>query len=106
MTRCVFAIPGDLATPAGGYVYARKILPLLAERLPIEVCALAAGFPLASEAELDEAAAAAYASAGFQVVRIKGLLTNAMTQRDANAGLNCLTSEIRFPVRWVVPKTR
>ena len=54
--------------------------------------------------ELDEAAAAAYASAGFQVVPIKGLLTNGMTQRDANAGLDCLTSEIRFPVRWVHPE--
>jgi len=51
--------------------------------------------------ELDEAAAAAYASAGFQVVQIKGLLTNSLTQQDANAGLNCMTSEIRFPVRWV-----
>ncbi len=57
MTRCVFAIPGDLATPTGGYVYARKILPLLAERFPIEVCTLPGGFPLASEAELDVAAA-------------------------------------------------
>ena len=58
MTLCAFAIPGDLATPTGGYVYARKILPLLAKRLRIEVCQLPAGFPLASEAELDEAAAA------------------------------------------------
>jgi glycosyltransferase involved in cell wall biosynthesis len=57
MTLCAFAIPGDLATPTGGYVYARKILPLLAERLRIEVCPLPTGFPLASETELDEAAA-------------------------------------------------
>ena len=58
MTLCAFAIPGDLATPTGGYVYARKILPLLAERLRIEVCKLPAVFPLASEPELDEATAA------------------------------------------------
>ena len=56
MTRCVFAVPGDLATPTGGYVYARKILLLLAEKLRIEVCPLPAGFPLASKAELREAA--------------------------------------------------
>jgi hypothetical protein len=57
MTHCVFAIPGDLATPTGGYVYARKIIPLLAESLGIEICRLPAGFPLASEAELHQAAA-------------------------------------------------
>ena len=57
MTRCVFAIPGDLATPTGGYVYARKILPLLAERLGVELCRLPEGFPLASEPVLHEAAA-------------------------------------------------
>ena len=55
MTRCVFGVPGDLATPAGGYLYARKILPLLARRLSIEVCQLPAGFPLPSKTEAEEA---------------------------------------------------
>jgi hypothetical protein len=50
--------------------------------------------------ELDEAAAGAYESAGFRVIFIKGLLTNAVTSRDAGAGLDCMTSEIRTPVRW------
>lgn len=50
--------------------------------------------------ELDDAAAAAYASAGFQPVPLKGLLTNALSPVEANAGLDCLSSEIRFPVRW------
>jgi hypothetical protein len=50
--------------------------------------------------ELDEAAAKAYESAGFRVIFIKGLLTNALTAREAGAGLDCMTSEIRFPVRW------
>lgn len=50
--------------------------------------------------ELDDAASAAYAGAGFKVVPIRGLLANALAQHDANAGLDCLTSEIRFPVRW------
>ena len=58
MTRCVFAIPGDLAMPSGGYVYARKIIPLLAKSFRLELCRLPTGFPLASEAEQDEAAAA------------------------------------------------
>jgi hypothetical protein len=50
--------------------------------------------------ELDEAAAKAYRDAGFRVAPIKGLLTNALTPTDAGAGLDCMTSEIRFPVRW------
>jgi hypothetical protein len=62
--------------------------------------------PVLGFKELDEAAAAAYASAGFEVVPIKGLLTNALAQEDANAGLDCLTSEIRFPVRWAQPQDK
>lgn len=62
--------------------------------------------PLFGFKELDEAAATAYASAGFQVVPIKGLLTNALSQEDANAGLDCLTSEIRIPVRWAPEKKK
>lgn len=50
--------------------------------------------------QLDEAAAAVYEKAGFQVIYIKGLLTNALTAGPAGAGLDCLTSDIRVPVRW------
>ncbi len=58
MTRYAFAIPGELATPTGGYLYARKILPLLAERLTVEICPLPAAFPLPSDSELEEVARA------------------------------------------------
>ena len=50
--------------------------------------------------QLDEAAKKAYQEAGFQTIIIKGFVTNALTSSNANAGLDCLTSEIRFPVRW------
>ena len=58
MTRCVFAIPGGLEGPAGGYVYARKVLPLLAARMETQICPLPAGFPFPSDAELQETARA------------------------------------------------
>ncbi|MCP4221624.1 MAG: hypothetical protein GY765_43770, partial [bacterium] len=51
--------------------------------------------------QLDEAAAKAYEQAGFKVIYINGLLTNALTVGPAGAGLDCLTSDIRVPVRWV-----
>ena len=49
---------------------------------------------------LDRAAAAAYERAGYRVVFINGLLTGAVTSRNDGRGLDCLTSEIRFPVHW------
>lgn len=50
--------------------------------------------------QLDEAAAHAYEKAGFQVIYVKGLLTNAVTSWFDGAGLDCLTSDIRIPVKW------
>ena len=54
--------------------------------------------------ELDSAAAAAYAKAGYEVIFIDGLLTNALTARDNGKGLDCLTSEIRSTVQWNHPR--
>jgi glycosyltransferase involved in cell wall biosynthesis len=56
MTRCVFAIPGPLSTPAGSYTYARKVLPHLAELVPAELLSLPASFPFPSRGDLDETA--------------------------------------------------
>lgn len=50
--------------------------------------------------ELDNAARQAYEEAGFQVIRIKGYVTHALSSVQDGAGLDCLTSEIRHPVRW------
>jgi glycosyltransferase involved in cell wall biosynthesis len=49
------AIPGDLATPTGGYAYARRVLALLPEKgiLP-KVVALPGSFPTPSSVDLDE----------------------------------------------------
>ena len=52
--------------------------------------------------QLDEAAARVYEKAGFRVIYIKGLLTNALTSWFDGAGLDCLTSDIRVPVKWAV----
>ena len=99
MTRCVFAVPGDLATPTGGYVYARKILPLLAERLGIELCALPAGFPLASEAELHEAAAslAAFDAPG-RVFFIDGLAYGALPVSTLEALKGPIVALVHHPL--------
>ena len=99
MTRCVFAIPGDLATPTGGYVYARKILPLLAERLRIEVCPLPPGFPLASDAELHEAAASLAArDAPGMVFFIDGLAYGALPSSAIEALKRPIVALVHHPL--------
>jgi hypothetical protein len=50
--------------------------------------------------QLDLAAAQAYKDAGYEVIQIKGYVTHGLSMMQDGAGLDCLTSEIRHPVRW------
>jgi len=50
--------------------------------------------------QLDLAAAQAYKDAGYEVIQIKGYVTHGLSMMLDGAGLDCLTSEIRHPVRW------
>ena len=53
MTKAVFAIPGDLATPTGGYAYARRMLELLPrEGIATRRIALPGSYPDPSAADL------------------------------------------------------
>ena len=59
MPDVVFAIPGDLASPTGGYAYARRMLKdLPAQGVDIVHLPLGAGFPFPTDAELAATAAA------------------------------------------------
>jgi glycosyltransferase involved in cell wall biosynthesis len=79
MTAAVFAIPGDIELPTGGYAYDRRVLALL-PRFGIEVrhLALPGGYPAPSAAEL-EATAQAFAELPEEaVVLVDGLAYGAM----------------------------
>ena len=61
----VFAVPGDLATPTGGYAYARQVLARLPdEGLIVRHVTLPAAFPHPAAADLDCNRAAAPGNAG------------------------------------------
>lgn len=57
-------------------------------------------FPVFGFKQMDDAAMAAYRSVGYEIIPIKGLLTNGVTPWFDGAGLDCMTSDIRVPVRW------
>jgi len=72
--RAVFAVPGDLATPTGGYGYDRRIISELgALAWQIEVLDLGDGFPFPSTPVLDEAGKRLAALPGGQPIVIDGL---------------------------------
>jgi glycosyltransferase involved in cell wall biosynthesis len=98
MTAFVFAIPGDLSTPAGGYLYARKIIPLLAERLGLAVCPLPAGFPAPSEAEVSETSALLAAQAPDTVLLVDGLAYGALPAATLAALPNPVVPLVHHPL--------
>lgn len=77
--RAVFAIPGDLATPTGGYAYARHVLPLLAaygvEATPLR---LPDGFPNPSPEDLAQTERLLAGAPGDAVLLIDGLAYGAL----------------------------
>ncbi|MGD1925743.1 MAG: glycosyltransferase family 4 protein [Paracoccaceae bacterium] len=69
-----FAIPGDLSTPTGGYVYARCVIRAAAEHgVELRPLQLPDGFPDPSAAEIDETSRAFRELYGAAPVLIDGL---------------------------------
>lgn len=74
MREVVFAIPGDLDTPTGGYIYDREVLKRLADLgVAARHLALPGSFPAPSAADLDETARRLTATAPDAILLIDGL---------------------------------
>jgi glycosyltransferase involved in cell wall biosynthesis len=72
--RCTFAVPGDLATPTGGYAYDRRMIAELGELgWQIDVIDLGEGFPWPDEATRTAAQTQLLAVPAGRVVVIDGL---------------------------------
>ncbi len=89
--RLAFAIPGDLATPTGGYVYDRRVMALLpAHGVEARVLSLPGSFPFPSQADLEATRAALEAVPADEVILADGLAWGAYPP--------ALAAAIRAPV--------
>jgi glycosyltransferase involved in cell wall biosynthesis len=81
LREVIFAIPGDLDTPTGGYLYDRRVLALLQEAgFPIRHLALPGGYPAPSADDLAETARLVAAMPADAVLLIDGLAYGAMPE--------------------------
>lgn len=79
VTHLVFAIPGDLATPTGGYAYDRRLIALLPEHgVRPELLRLADTYPNPGTADLADTARALAGVPADAVLMIDGLALGAM----------------------------
>ena len=79
MVKAVFAIPGDITLPTGGYAYDREVLALLPGMgLDIAHLALPEGYPDPSPADLDRTAELIAGTSPDVVLLIDGLAYGAM----------------------------
>ena len=80
MPDVVFAIPGDIDTPTGGYAYDRRLLAELpAAGVQVSHLPLPGGFPFASVPELGEAGYLLRQTPSDAVVMVDGLAFGALT---------------------------
>ncbi len=81
MIGCDFLIPGDLATPTGGYAYARRIMPLLAANgVAVRHVPLPASFPAPGADDLATSARTLAGVPPHRVAMIDGLAYGAMSE--------------------------
>ena len=97
-----FAVPGDLETRTGGYIYDRRLMGEL-RRLgwSVEHLAWAASFPFPDPADLAAAARSLAALADGSLVLIDGLAYGAMPElAAAEAGRLRLVALVHHPLAW------
>ncbi|WP_449255951.1 glycosyltransferase family 4 protein [Bosea sp. (in: a-proteobacteria)] len=81
MSGIVFAIPGDLGAPTGGYGYDRRLLREWREAgIPARHLALPGGFPFPAQAELEATEALLAQAAPEEVLLVDGLAGGAFPE--------------------------
>jgi glycosyltransferase involved in cell wall biosynthesis len=98
--RFTFAVPGDLATPTGGYAYDRRMIAELGELgWQIDLLDLGDGFPWPSEARRIAAVAQLLATPAGRIVVVDGLALGVMPEAAMQlADRNPLLALVHHPL--------
>lgn len=95
----VFAVPGDLATPTGGYIYDRRVIGLLPEfGWSVRHLELPGDYPEPSEASLAESARLLAALPRHALLVIDGLAFGAMPDGLVAAIANPIVALVHHPL--------
>lgn len=99
MTDLVFAIPGDLATPTGGYAYDRRVLALLPGLgVTARHLALPGSFPMPDAADLEATAKAFAAVPDSAVLMVDGLAYGALPEAVIAAARAPIIALVHHPL--------
>jgi glycosyltransferase involved in cell wall biosynthesis len=98
--RCTFAVPGDLATPTGGYAYDRRMIAELGDLgWQIDLIDLGEGFPWPSDATRTAAQAQLLAIQAGRIVVIDGLALGVLPEATMQlGGRNPLLALVHHPL--------
>ena len=99
MVEVAFAVPGDLATPTGGYAYARRMLELLpAQGLSVRHVELPASFPHPIAADLAQTERLLHSMPDDAVLLIDGLAYGAMPRTVIRALRRPIVALVHHPL--------
>jgi glycosyltransferase involved in cell wall biosynthesis len=98
--RFAFAVPGDLATPTGGYAYDRRMIAELGHfGWQIDLLNLGEGFPWPNEATRTTARARLLATPAGRIIVVDGLALGVLPETASQlAGRNPLLALVHHPL--------
>jgi glycosyltransferase involved in cell wall biosynthesis len=97
--RLAFAVPGDLATPTGGYAYDRRMIAELGQLgWQIDLLNLGEGFPWPNEATRTMARTRLLATPAGRVIVVDGLALGVLPETASQLGRNPLLALVHHPL--------
>jgi glycosyltransferase involved in cell wall biosynthesis len=99
VAEALFAIPGDLATPTGGYAYDRRVMALLPEHgIAVRHVALPGSYPAPTPSDLEATERALKSASPSTVLLIDGLAYGAMPRTLIERLISPIVALVHHPL--------